>query len=102
MRVVEDRLADVSGSLDVATCGTALCRVDGAGGGAKALERRMAALLEARRVLRADPEADLAAVARRGQADLDSRTARGSSRAWIEYLAGGVAELESLMGEPSW
>ena len=95
---VEARLAEVSTSLQAATGGAALCRIDGTGGSAKSFEGRTAALLEVRRLLRRDPEADLTPVLARWRADLASHTSRGSSAAWLEYVAGGVAELEHLLG----
>ncbi len=95
---VERRLASVSSSLNAATGGAALCRIDGTGGSAKALEGRMAALLEVRRTLRRQPAADLGGIVERWRSDLALRRERGGSAAWLEYLAGGVAELESLAG----
>lgn len=95
---VEQRLAEVTASLSRATGGGALCRVDGTGGTAKSFEGRMAVLLEVRRLLRRDTGVDLAPVLERWRADLRVRTARGSSPAWLDYLAGGVAELEHLTG----
>jgi hypothetical protein len=95
---VEQRLAEVSASLNQATGGQALCRIDGTGGTAKSFEGRMAVLLEVRRLLRRDPGADLAPVLDRWRADLGTRTERGSSPAWLDYLAGGVSELEHLTG----
>lgn len=95
---VELRLAEVTESLNAATGGGALCRIDGTGGTAKSFEGRMAVLLEVRRLLRRDPEADLTPVLARWRADLSTRTERGSSPAWLDYLAGGVAELEHLTG----
>ena len=92
------RLIDeVGASLNNATGGGALCRIEGTGGSAKYLEGRMAALLEARRLLRREPVADLRAQADRWRADLEDRSRRGSSRAWLDYLAGGVAECDRLM-----
>lgn len=93
---VERRLADVSSSLTRATGGAALCRIDGTGGSAKALEGRMAALLEVRRTLRRDPSTDLTGIAGRWQADLDLHRAKGSSAAWTDYLGAGVDELARL------
>lgn len=101
-RVAVDRLIDeVGASLAFATGGGALCRIEGTGGSAKYLEGRMAALLEARRVLRREPGADLCAQADRWRADLEDRRSRGSSPAWLDYLAGGVAECDRLMALPS-
>lgn len=93
---VEHRLVEVSTSLDAATGGQALCRLDGATGSAKSLEGRSAALLEVRRVLRKDPHAPFTGVAQRWASDLASRRARSASAAWLEYLEGGVAELAAL------
>ena len=95
---VEQRLAEVSASLNRATGGQALCRIDGTGGTAKSFEGRMAVLLEVRRLLRRDPGADPTPVLERWRADLRTRTEHGSSPAWLDYLAGGVAELEHLTG----
>jgi hypothetical protein len=97
MAVVEQRLAEVTASLNTATGGAALCRIDGTGGSAKSLEGRMAALLEVRRTLRRDPDADLSAIADRWHADLELRRAKGSSAAWTDYLSAGAAELASLV-----
>lgn len=93
---LEERLAEVSRSLTAATGGQALCRLDGHVAPAKELEGRMAALLELRRALRADPDADMHAIADRWRRDLASRRAKGSSAAWLAYLAGGLAELEGV------
>jgi hypothetical protein len=97
MALVEQRLAEVSGSLNAATGGAALCRIDGTGGSAKSLEGRMAALLEVRRTLRRDPDADLAPMAARWRADLELRRAKGSSAAWIDYSSSGTDELARLL-----
>jgi hypothetical protein len=97
MAVVEQRLAEVTASLNAATGGAALCRIDGTGGSAKTLEGRMAALLEVRRTLRRDPDADLAAIAERWRADLEVRRAKGSSAAWTDYLSAGAEELTRLL-----
>jgi hypothetical protein len=101
LALVERRLGEVTASLNEATGGAALCRIDGTGGSAKSLEGRMAALLEVRRSLRKDPDAGVAAAAalvERWRSDLQQRSVRGASAAWQEYLAGGVAELEHLLG----
>ncbi|MCU0301699.1 MAG: hypothetical protein MUF35_08890 [Candidatus Nanopelagicales bacterium] len=98
--VVQARLDEVSGSLHAATGGGALCRIDGTGGSAKSLEGRMAALLEARRLLRRDPQADLRPLLDAWRASRDAHLARGASPAWREYDNGGVAELERLLTHP--
>lgn len=99
---IEARLAQVGSSLNLATGGGALCRIEGIGGGAKRLEGRMAALLEARRALRTDPGADLAALALRWHSEAQSRQARGSAPAWLDYLEGGAGELDALLiGAPT-
>lgn len=94
---VEQRLAEVTASLNEATGGAALCRIDGTGGSAKSLEGRMAVLLDLRRALRRDPDSGprtARALAQRWRDDLRTRTEAGASKAWLEYLAGGLAELE--------
>lgn len=97
--LVERRLADVSASLQDATGGTALCRIDGAGGSVKHLEGRTAALLEARRLLRRTPTGDLAPLLDAWLAARDARRARGTSEAWRAYDDGGVAELAWLLAQ---
>lgn len=97
MATVEQRLAEVSASLNAATGGAALCRIDGTGGSAKSLEGRMAALLEVRRSLRRDPSADPARIADRWRADLALRREKGSSAAWTDYLGAGSDELTRLL-----
>ncbi len=94
---VESRLGEVSESLNRATGGAALCRLDGHASTEKELEGRMAALLELRRALRRDPGADVGALARRWRADLALRRDRGASSAWVAYLAGGTDELGALL-----
>ena len=95
--LVDLRLDQVSASLNAATGGRALCRVDGTGGGAKYLEGRMAALLEVRRLLRRTPGAPLDPVLDRWRADRDNHLARGASAAWQEYDEGGVTEVQWLI-----
>lgn len=100
--IVEQRLAEVSTSLNSATGGGALCRIDGTGGSAKSLEGHMAALLELRRSLRKDPDDGARAATTlldRWRSDLAERSERGASAAWLEYLAGGVSELEHLLAD---
>jgi hypothetical protein len=99
--LVQERLDQVSGSLHVATGGAALCRIDGTGGSAKHLEGRMAALLEVRRVLRRDPQADPGPLLDRWRANREAHLARGASPAWRDYDDGGVAELEWLLAQRS-
>jgi hypothetical protein len=101
LALIERRLGEVTASLNEATGGAALCRIDGTGGSAKSFEGRMAALLEVRRSLRKDPDAGVtaaSALVERWRSDLQQRSARGASAAWQEYLAGGVTELEHLLG----
>lgn len=93
---LETRLGEVGTRLTATTGGQALCRLDGHMASAKELEGRMAVLLEVRRALRADPQADLSAIADRWRADLAARQAQGASIAWISYLSGGLSELELL------
>jgi hypothetical protein len=102
LSLVEGRLEQVSSSLNEATGGAALCRIDGTGGSAKRLEGRMAALLEVRRLLRRDPGADLEAVLASWRASREAHLRRGASAAWLDYDEGGVSELEWLLRqEPS-
>lgn len=101
LALVERRLAEVSTSLQVATGGVALCRIDGSHGSVKDLEGRTAALLEARRLLRGTPARDLAPVLDQWQESRDARRARAASEAWRAYDDGGVAELERLVGQRS-
>ena len=63
---------------------------------AKELEGRMAVLLELRRALRKDPQADITEIADRWRADLERRRAAGDSVSWLAYLSGGLAEVEAL------
>ena len=95
--LVERRLEQVSESLNAATGGDALCRIDGTGGSAKRLEGRMAALLEVRRLLRRDPGADLSTVLGSWRATREAHLRRRASEAWLEYDEGGVSELEWLL-----
>jgi hypothetical protein len=95
---VQRRLQEVGSSLNDATGGAALCRIDGTGGTAKSLEGRMAVLLEVRRRLRRDSGADLTDIRDKWTADLATRRERGSAGPWIDYLEGGVAELDHLVG----
>ena len=97
LAMVERRLGEVINSLDAATGGAALCRIDGAGGTAKHLEGRTAVLLAARRLLRRDPDADLSGMRDQWRADEATHQRRGSSAAWLAYLAGGCAELDHLL-----
>jgi hypothetical protein len=95
---LEVRLGEVGTRLTATTGGQALCRLDGHMASAKELEGRMAVLLEVRRALRVDPQADLSSIAARWRADLEGRQARGASAAWMSYLTGGIAELDLLVG----
>lgn len=95
---LETRLGEVGTKLTLATGGQALCRLDGQVTSAKELEGRMAVLLEVRRAVRADPEVDLSAIADKWRADLAVRQSKGASAAWTSYLAGGLAELDLLVG----
>jgi hypothetical protein len=97
--LVQSRLDEVSGSLQAATGGAALCRIDGTGGSAKWLEGRMAALLEVRRLLRRDPQADPGPLLDRWRANREAHLARGTSPAWRDYDDGGVTELEWLLAQ---
>jgi hypothetical protein len=56
----------------------------------------MAVLLELRRALRKDPQADIAEIADRWRADLERRQTNGDSVSWLSYLSGGLAELGQL------
>jgi hypothetical protein len=93
---VEARLGVVGERLTVTSGGQALCRLDGHMASTKELEGRMAILLEIRRALRADPQADISAIADRWRADLERRRAAGASPAWLAYLSGGVEECALL------
>ena len=93
---VNERLGVVGERLNATTGGQSLCRLDGHMASAKELEGRMAVLLEARRALRSDPEADLGPIADRWRSDLGARKGQGASPAWISYLQGGASELELL------
>ena len=97
LRVLERRLGEVTESLTAATGGAALCRIDGAGGTAKHLEGRTAALMAARRLLRKDPGADLTGLLDQWRVDQATHRQRGSSAAWLAYLEGGCAELDHLL-----
>ncbi|MGB7981489.1 MAG: hypothetical protein WCF36_11935 [Candidatus Nanopelagicales bacterium] len=99
---VESRMREVAESLTAATGGLALCRIEGAGGTAKHLEGRTAALMAARRLLRKDPDADLTGLRDQWRADQATHRHRGSSAAWLAYLEGGCAELDHLLaGAPT-
>lgn len=91
------RLVEAASALNAATGGAALCRIEGSGGSVKALEGRVAALQEARRALRNDPDTDLQVILDRWTADLAVRLAQSSSPAWLEYLEAGVAEITALL-----
>jgi hypothetical protein len=95
--VVEERLGEVGVRLTATTGGQALCRLDGHMASAKELEGRMAILMELRRALRKDPQADITEIADRWRADLERRRAAGDSASWLAYLAGGVAEAAQLL-----
>ncbi len=97
LTILQRRLGEVAESLTTATGGAALCRLDGAGGTAKHLEGRTAALMAARRLLRKDPDADLSGLLDQWRADQATHRRRGSSAAWLAYLEGGCAELEHLL-----
>lgn len=94
--MIEDRLGAVGVRLTATTGGQALCRLDGNMTAAKELEGRMALLLELRRALRRDPQADIAGIADRWRSDLERRQAAGDSASWLAYLSGGVAEVDQL------
>lgn len=94
--VIEDRLGEVGVRLTDTTGGQALCRLDSNIVSAKELEGRMAVLLELRRALRKDPQADIAGIGDRWRSDLERRQAAGDSASWLAYLSGGVAELDGL------
>ncbi len=96
LATIERRLAEVTVSLTTATGGAALCRIEGAGGTAKHLEGRTAALMAGRRLLRKDAEADLTSLHDQWHADLARHRQRGSSAAWLAYSEGGCAELDHL------
>jgi hypothetical protein len=95
--MVENRLGEVGVRLTQTTGGQALCRLDGHMASAKELEGRMAVLLELRRVLCRDPQADITEIADRWRADLDRRRAAGDSVSWLSYLSGGLAEVDQLL-----
>lgn len=98
LETVARRLREVSESLNAATGGAALCRIDGTGGSAKSLEGRAAALQAARRALRRGGEEDavLDDLLQRWRQDLAKRTDSGAGAAWLDYLSAAVAELEHL------
>jgi hypothetical protein len=97
--IVEDRLGEVGVRLTQTTGGQALCRLDGHMASAKELEGRMAVLLEVRRALRRDPQADISQIAHRWRADLGRRQANGDSVSWLSYLSGGLAEIDQLLAD---
>ncbi len=97
LAVVERRLGAVVDSLNAATGGQALCRIDGTGGTAKNLEGRTAALMAARRLLNKDAAAELSVLRDQWRTDEATHHQRGSSPAWLEYLEGGCAELDLLL-----
>ena len=102
---LEVRLAKVMPQLTTASAGASLCMISRSTGpvdGAKYLEGRMAVLSELKRAVRRAPNASLAAVAepigRQWRSDLALQQDRGSARGWVAYRAGGVDELEELLG----
>ena len=97
LAMVEERLGEVGVRLTATTGGQALCRLDGHTASSKELEGRMAVLLEVRRALRKDPQADITEIADRWRADLKRRRAAGDSVSWLAYLAGGLAEVDQLL-----
>lgn len=94
---VEDRLGEVGVRLTATTGGQALCRLDGHMAYAKELEGRMAVLMELRRILRKNPQADVSGIPDKWRADLERRQAAGDSASWLAYLSGGVAEADQLL-----
>jgi len=70
--------------------------------GAKYLEGRMAVLVELQRVIRREPQTSFASVAepvaRQWRSDLQLQRERGATRGWVAYRAGGVDELDDLLG----
>ena len=96
LAMVEERLGEVGVRLTATTGGQALCRLDGHMASAKELEGRMAVLLELRRALRKDSQADITEIADRWRADLERRRAAGDSASWLSYLSGGLAEVDQL------
>ncbi len=90
------RLGDVGEALNRSTGGQALCRLDGSATTSKELEGRMAVLLELRRALRSDPDADISGIDQRWRQDLARRRQEQASAAWLAYLTGAVAELDVL------
>lgn len=103
MGTIDDRLAAVEAELTAAAGDVSLCTISRSGGpvdGIKYLEGRMAALAEARRATRHEPESDLALVASIASAWRDQLAAvreRDAGRGWIAYRAGGVDELDDLL-----
>ena len=102
---VEARLTRVTRELTAVAGGASLCVISRAGGsvdGAKHLESRMAVLSELKRSARRQPEAPLAAVAvpiaRQWRADLERQLERDAGGGWVAYRAGGVDELDELIG----
>lgn len=95
---VTSRLTDVAG--DASLC--MLSRSTGPVDGAKYLEGRMAVLVELKRAIARGPGASLAAVAkpiaRQWRSDLQLQRERGATQGWVAYRAGGVDELEELLG----
>ncbi len=104
---LEARLAQVLPQLTAASGGASLCvlsRSTGPVDGAKYLEGRMALLVELKRAVRREPQAPFADVAdpiaRQWRSDLQLQQERGAARGWIAYRAGGVDELDDLLGSP--
>ncbi len=102
---IEDRLALVMPQLTATSGGASLCLISRSTGpvdGAKYLEGRVAVLTELQRAVRRDPSADPAVVAapiaRQWRSDLALQRERGATRGWVAYRAGGVDELEELLG----
>ena len=102
---LDARLAEVLPQLTAASGGASLCLISRSTGpvdGAKYLEGRMAVLSEFKRAVGRSPGSSLAEVAdpvaRQWRSDLALQQERGAARGWVAYRAGGVDELEELLG----
>ena len=108
--MVENRLGEVGVRLTQTTGGQALCRLDGHMASAKELEGRMAVLLELRRTLRNDPQADTSEIMVLRADDLAAgpvarillpeRMGVGTHACWVEgdRMRDGAAEHDRVEG----
>ena len=105
LATLDARLAALMPQLATTAGEASLCMISRSTGpvdGVKYLEGRMAVLSELKRAVRREPAAALAVVAdpiaRQWRTDLELQRERGAVRGWVAYRAGGVDELDELLG----